>query len=930
MASRYVVGIDLGTTHTVLAFADTEKGGSAVEVFEVPQLVGPGEVAALPLLASTLYLPGEHELPAGALKLPWSEPAFAVGHFARLQAAKVPGKVVQSAKSWLCHEAVDRTKAILPWGAPETQTRASPVEASARYLAHLREAWDARFPKHRLAEQEVVLTVPASFDDVARELTIQAAKQAGIPQFVLLEEPQAAFYDFVARHTANLAGALGGAAVILVVDVGGGTTDLTLVHAKLEGGKPVLERLAVGDHLLLGGDNMDILLARTCEARLATGSTRLDATQWSQLVAAARQAKEQLLSPGAPEKVRVAIAGRGSKLVGGTLSTELTREEVRSLVVEGFFPRVESDAPVQRGGRSAIQELGLPFVQDPAIPRHVAAFLRAHRDTVALATGNEAQALPRPDAVLFNGGVFNAPVLQERLLEVLSGWFPERKAIGALRHESLDLAVACGASHFGRVRRGEGVRIGGGSARTYALAITEADGTLRGLCVVPKRQPEGTDVEVAGRTFALTLQRPVRFALHASTQGGHALGDVLELGEGWSTLPPIETVLTGPAGLQGELPVKLVARLSEVGTLELSCVSQSDKPAFSELRWNLAFPLRGEGAREGATRIEPLPKRWAEARELVELVFGKRPQPVGPREVKDLIRNCEKVLGPRETWSAATCRELWSETHAGFSRRRRSADHERVWCQLAGYALRPGFGHPLDAWRVGETWKAFAPGLQFHPEAANWGEWWVMWRRLAGGLDEAAHVTLAEALLPHLAVPAADAKAKKPKGIQPQGFEEMVRLAGALERLPAARKFQLGEALCGRLLQKVPPGEKPFCGHSTLVWALGRLGARAPLYGSAHVVLSPDSARAWLEMVLASDWSKVDSAPLAAMQLARVTGDRARDLDPELRERVALRLEKAGAVPEWVTAVREHVAMEKSEEARILGESLPAGLRLLG
>jgi hypothetical protein len=929
MASRYVVGIDLGTTHTVMAFADTERAGAHVEVFAVPQLLGPGQVGPLPLLPSALYLPGEHELPAQATQLPWGAPPWVVGQFARAQGARVPGRLVASAKSWLTHAAVDRTQPILPWGAPGEVARVSPVQASARYLEHLRHAWDARFPGHPLADQELVLTVPASFDEVARELTARAAQEAGLPRFVLLEEPQAAFYDHLSRHTQNLEASLGGARLLLVVDVGGGTTDLTLIHARFEGGRPVLTRLAVGEHLMLGGDNMDMLLARACEERFP--GTRLDATQWSMLVAAARTAKEQLLADGGPEHAAVAVVGRGSRLVGGTLKTDLTASEVRERIIEGFFPFVAADAPVQRGPRGAIQELGLPFASDPAIPRHIAAFLRRHAQVAAEALGQEPTALPRPDAVLLNGGVFNARVLQRRLLEVMERWYPPGVSLRLLPHDDLDLAVARGASWFGRVRRGEGVRIGGGSARAYFVGVAGPAGEKAALCVVPRRQEEGTEVQL-DRAFALLLDRPVRFELYSSTRDQASQAGALQpLTEDIEPLPPLETVLTAPSGLQGEVPVQLVSRLSEVGTLELSLVSVKAHGG-APLRWKLEFQLRGSSAREGVSRVEPLPARFAEGRERVELVYGKRPQPVSARDVKDLFRNLERILGPREGWSTAICRELWGALHAGAGRRRRSADHERVWFQLAGFTLRPGFGHPLDAWRAAQTFSVFEPGLQFHTDATVWTEWWILWRRIAGGLDAAAHRALHAALLPTLRPPIPGAKPTKPKGVAPQGHEEMVRLAASLEHLSAREKAELGEIFLKRLDAAITPAkdEKPLAGPSTLCWALGRVGARRPFFGSAHTVVAPEVAAAWLDRVLALDPARVETVPFAAMQLSRRTDDRARDLDPERREQVARLLVAARAPSLWVQAVREGLELEQAEEARVFGESLPAGLKLLG
>jgi hypothetical protein len=676
---------------------------------------------------------------------------------------------------------------------------------------------------------------------------------------------------------------------------------------------------------MLGGDNMDMLLARAAEERLSPGK-RLDATQWSMLVQGARSAKERLLGRDGPESVPVAVVGRGSKLVGGTLSTPLTRAEVQERIIDGFFPMVPLDAPVQKGQRSAIQELGLPFAADPAVSRHIAAFLRRHAAEIAEALESPAGALPRPDAVLLNGGVFNSAALQARLLEVMQAWFPETPPLKLLPHDDLDLAVARGASWFGRVRRGEGTQIGGGSPRAYYVGIDAgpgAEGSPKSVCVIPRRQEEGVEVALPDRTFALLLQKPVRFTLASSTQdAGHKPGELVTLDEHAQALPPIETVLSAPNGLQGQIPVRLVAKLTEVGTLELFCVSAGEGGAGAkDLRWKLEFQLRGQAHREGATQVQPLPARFAEGREAIDKVYGKKPQPVSPREVKDLFRNLEKVLGPREDWSTALCRELWAELYAGLGRRRRSEDHERIWCQLTGFCLRPGFGHPLDAWRVAEIWKTFQAGLQFHQEKANWAEWWIMWRRVSGGLDEPGQKQLFALLMPYLRPVPAGAKPTKQKGIKFEGPDEMLRLAASLERVAPALKQELGDIVLERLKAGGKGGQ--------LAWSLGRLGARQPLYGSAHTAVGPAVAEAWAEALLALDWSQADGAPFAALSLARVTGDRARDLDPALREKVAAALLAAKSPPRWAQAVREGLEMEQQEQAKVFGESLPAGLKLL-
>jgi len=719
--------------------------------------------------------------------------------------------------------------------------------------------------------------------------------------------------------------ALGGHRLILVCDVGGGTTDFTLIHAKVTQGAPSLERIAVGDHILLGGDNMDVALARRVEAKLGA---RLDPAQWSMLVQACRQAKESLLSGAGPERATVSVLGRGSRLIGGSLSAELERAEVLSVVLDGFFPSSPStELPVRRG-RGGLTELGLPYASEPAVTKHVAAFLRGHAAEVEAALGVPCAGLPRPDALLLNGGVFTPHAVGERLLSALSGWYPGRPAIAVLENDALELAVARGAAYYGLVRRGLGLRIGGGTARGYFVGLDGAGSERPALCVIPRHVDERAEVEVP-RTFGLVLDRPVRFSLWASAlSSAREPGELVSLDEEtYQALPPIETVLASGAMASGapakkgappvEVPVRLRAALTEIGTLELWCVAED-----RDQRWKLEFELRGTGGEQGPTSVAPMPRRFAEAKELVELVYGKRPAPVDRAMVKNLVRNLEKVLGPRDGWSTPVIRELWSALYAGQGKRRRTADHERLFCNLVGYCLRPGFGAPLDAWRSAETFKLFEQGLQFQNEPHNWEAWWVLWRRIAGGLDEAAQKRLYETVAPLVRpAPVGGKPVAKPKGVKAEGLPELVRLVGSLERLEVSAKLELGAGVFERLAKDGASAHE--------LWALGRLGARVPFYGSGHACVPADTVADWLERLLGLEVQRPEALVFPLAQLARVSGDRARDVEASLRERVAARLVALNASPALVQMVREATALSEREEQRVFGESLPAGLKLL-
>jgi len=597
--SRYVVGIDLGTTNSALAYIDTaeatEDAPAPVRSFEAPQVVAPGDVGKRPVLPSFWYLPAEKEFAAGALELPWNRKAARiVGAFARQHGAAVPARLVASAKSWLCHDGVDRRSACLPWNAPPDVERVSPVEASAAYLAHLKDAWNheiaGKNADERLEHQDVLLTVPASFDAIARELTAEAARSIGLEHVTLLEEPQAAFYAWLASEGDDWRERVGVGDLILVCDIGGGTTDFTLIGVGEEDGDLVLNRLAVGDHILLGGDNMDLALAHAVAAQLPGGMEKLDAIQRVGLTYACRNAKETLLSDPETDRVTVSVLGRGSKVIGGALKTELTRSTLEQVLMDGFFPSCDSDEAPARGRRVGLTEIGLPYASDPAITRHLAGFLNRQ-------AGVEAEpGAAKPSAVLFNGGVFRAETLRKRIHDVLESWTEE--PVQPLASEELDLAVSRGAAYYGMVRRGKGVRIRGGVPRSYYVGIeTSAPAVpgvappIKALCVVPMGMEEGTEADVPGSELGLVVGEAAEFRFLASTvRRSDPIGAVLDA---WSDeelreLSPLEAVLPAEEGKEGEaVPVRLHSHVTEVGTLDLWC-----EATRSDRRWKLEYNVR--------------------------------------------------------------------------------------------------------------------------------------------------------------------------------------------------------------------------------------------------------------------------------------------------------------------------------------------------
>jgi molecular chaperone DnaK (HSP70) len=942
---QFIVAIDLGTTNTVLAYA--EPGSQEVRLFEIDQLTAPGEIGAAPLLPSLRYHAADGELAAGELQLPWRQDdvagvgQVAVGRLARKLGAQVPGRLVASAKSWLSHPNVDRMAPILPWGAEEGVPRVSPVAASASYLAHLKAAWNTRFPRHPLHQQQVVLTIPASFDEGARALTLEAAKLAGLPALRLLEEPQAAFYDWLYRHKQTLAQDLAQSKLVLVCDVGGGTTDFSLIRVEVRDGAPVLTRIGVGNHLILGGDNMDLALARLAEQRLNGGGAeaqRLSATRMAQLVERCRAAKEQLLAADAPDSVPVTLLGSGSKLIGGTRTVELQRAEVEQLVVDGFFP-MNGDAEPATRTRGGIVEFGLPYASDPAITRHLAGFLAQHAGAAREALGLPADdtSLPVPDTLLMNGGVFRADALAKRLEAALAGW--RGAPLTVLHNDNPDVAVARGGVAYGLGKQGHAPTIGGGSARSYFLLLDDGKHQgSRAVCLLPRGFESGAEVRLTDRTFALRLGRPVRFHLVSTTGGGGPApqaGDLVELDPADCVrLPPIATVLrdSGDAQARKEIPVQLGATLSEVGTLEIHCVAADAGAAGAPQRWQLEFQLRGSQEGEDAPDEAVLPPRANDALAAIERIFGAKSQQVAQeisgKDVRQLGRQLEHLLGSRESWALPVLRHLFDALLARAKGRRRSAEHERAWLNLAGYCLRPGFGDALDGWRIEQLWALFDTGVQHHKDSQACSEWWTLWRRVAGGLPVDAQLRLLDDFAFNLQADAQE-RGKRPVTLVNGSEEDMLRLGASLERIPSAYKAEIGQWLLDRLTGVDSKDPKAEATQGRYLWALSRVGARQPFHGSAHDVAPVETVTAWLAAILGLDWKKLEPAGFAAAHLARMTGDRTRDIDPALREQVLRKLESVRAPASWSAMVAQVVELDQAVEKRMLGDALPPGLKLI-
>jgi molecular chaperone DnaK (HSP70) len=931
---RFLVGIDLGTTHTAVAYADISDGieSAQTSLFEIEQLVAPGEVAKKPLLPSFRYHPTQGELATEDLFLPWTEHSLpggieqvVVGEWARELGAKVDGRLVSSAKSWLSHPQVDRSAAILPWGAVEGVAKVSPVVASASYLNHVRQAWNHEHPDHPLEDQEVVVTIPASFDEIARSLTVEAANMAGLPNILLLEEPQAVCYDWYAKNRHQAKSQLDNIRLLLVCDVGGGTTDLSLIKVAVDNkGELSLTRIGVGDHLMLGGDNVDLALAHTAEQRIVKDGKKLNAGSLSQLIQQTRKAKELLLSKNPPESASVTVLGSGSRLIGGAKSCELSRDEVRSMALDGFFPLIDfSERPKKH--RSAVLEFGLPYAADPAVSKHVAAFIAAHKSVCsdALQQQNLPDQAAIPDAVLFNGGVFNSVTLRERALEVLSNWGD--KKITQLDNPSPDLAVAFGAVAYSMARHGAHLKIGGGSARSYFLRLDHSHANNeneQGVCLLAKGTETGEEIHLSTRKFALRLGQPVSFHLLSSTADlACKSGDLINVNEeSFISLPPLIAALDKADDDKNEVEVSLVATSTEVGTLLLQCEAVN----MPEQRWNLEFQIRKDLARQrlesSSQETEQLPANFDAACNKINDAFGQKKKDADPKAIKKLRTDLEKLLGKREQWDTTLLRALFDRLLDGSKKRRRSLAHERIWFNLSGYAIRPGFGHPLDNWRIEQIWPLYQQGLQFNKENPSWSEWWTFWRRIAGGLNEQQQQSIYEDISIYIN-PNAMQSRKLQNEIKYKSYEDMVRLVASLEHLPVATKIELGKHFLTRLEKSSET--------QTSWWALGRIASRVPFHGSAHNVIPQDTIHEWLPKLLQADWKKNQHIAFAAVLMSRMSGDRSRDIDDTLRQTIIKQLTSSKAPSIWVEMVADVKELDSEENKRVFGEALPAGLKLI-
>jgi molecular chaperone DnaK (HSP70) len=925
VTARFSIGIDLGTTSSVIAYVPL-TGDAQPEALAVPQWETQDALVAAPMLPSFLYLPEDALAARLRGKVPDTQ-GWIPGRLARRRSGEMPGRVVRSAKSWLCHHAADRSAPILPWGSEDLAPaqKISPVQAAALILKYLRGAWDSSFARSGSAfdDQEITITVPASFDAAAQRLTLNAAEEAGFPGSVrLLEEPQAAFYCWLEQHRSatplweGLDAHHAEPRHVLIVDIGGGTSDFSLFELRPgpSGGIPEITRLAVSEHILLGGDNIDLALAVLIEPRLVGERGQISGPQWDHLVASCRDLKEQALSgiASATERFVVALPGRGSSLLAETRTATLARDEVERLVLDGFYPTCDARARAYRT-QAGLRDWGLPYSTDSAVTHHLADFLRDR---------------PRVDAVLFNGGSLHSAVLRQRLLEQITAWQGGIRPL-ELDNAEPDLAVALGAARFGKLLHNHARRIAAGAARAVFLQVQTAAATNQTVpsalvCVLPRNASAEQVFETNLPDLEVRTDQLVSFQACSSTRHGRCqTGDVLPWDtEAFHILPPLQTIIRsvdGPdAGPNRTVPVRLVAKMNALGLLQISCVSLDPLAPQS---WPLEFNLRphehGSAAARGMPTSAPVePNATSEAqqaaRDHITTRFTRLPAKSDRLTANAILRHLERILGLRQhEWNAAVLRNLWPALNERTTGRKLSVEHEEAWLTLAGFLLRPGFGFAHDALRMDELWQLRLLGLRFPGKRSKIQEH-ILWRRVAGGLTPERQEMLLAGELGSIRTGRAS--------------PELIRLAGSLERLPREMKADLIQTFIARVLQRIEA--KQHC--APYLSALGLLLNRTPLYAGPETVVAAEFVARAYAAFQDFDWAEPELLELQILFLraARVVDDRNLDVPKPLRNQIARKLERAGVAPLRTATITAFMPVGRVDCTALYGEALPPGLVL--
>lgn len=927
MAARYFIGIDLGTSNCALAYIDSKDPEARTQVFRIPQYESLDSVQTHNTLPSFIYYLSDSDNAAleDDSTETWSRQTV-VGRFAQKCAATAPERTISSAKSWLCHAGIDRESKCLPWKsqAISDAQKLSTVEASAAYLDYLRYAWDqtigAEDKQSRFGRQDVVITVPASFDTVAQGLTLDAAKLANYPKSTrLIEEPQAAFYAWLEQHPKPeqwleiLPELEQQPQVILVCDIGGGTSDFSLFEiAQMRGqALPNVRRIAVSNHILLGGDNIDLALAHLAEAQ-SSQSAPLPASSWSQLTAQCKELKERVLSTsGAPDETfTIALTLSSGNLFAGAQSISLRRQEITHTILEGFFPHCEADTKPDETS-AGLREIGLPYAQDSAITHHLADFLRQRK----------------VDAILFNGGSLAAPLLQDRLSAQVAHW-QNGRAPKVLANQEYELAVARGAAWYpASLQREHSASIEAGSGHSFYIEVEyvakkrkkKGSATEKRLvCVLPQGAPIEALTRITALDLALKINTPVQFQAYTSTcRETDASGDLVAYNaHDFHKLPSMHTMaqlpLSEPQPDDGSVPIQLEAHLNNLGILRMSCVSVR-RIQGQNRSWNLSFNLRQSAAENRAPSAEANSPELGissedlqSAQALIQSVYSDG----SAVPATSMLKQLESLShAKRRDWNLALNRELWQPLSEAIMRRSLSPEHELAWLNAAGFCLRPGYGHPLDPYYLRTLWLIQELDLAHPNNKASREQYFLLWRRVAGGLTAEQQDTLYAQWI------------EKTLQDTKQSYEP-ARMLGAFEYLEPAKRLKLAQHFTASILAR----KDGYCDHA--IWALGRLLNRIPLYGGEHAILDAEEVERAFAALEPLDWSQKNlrNLPQLFLQAARIVNNRDYDVSAALREQIITKASAAGYDPQRLIPLKEFTVIDSKDIQQLFGESLPTGL----
>lgn len=909
--SRFIIGIDLGTTNIAVTFVDLNSENKPICLFKIPQIIAPGEIEDLELFSSFSFFFDKKLNKEEMMNPSWnSKSPYTLGSYARDYGATIPNRFISSAKSWLCHSGVERKDKILPWGGNLDDVMHSPLEITSFYLDYIRKGWNHKYSQLKdsfgnpcfFEEQNIVITIPASFDETARELTIEAARLAGCKQINLLEEPLAAFYSWLDLNSDSWETQIAKGENVLVIDIGGGTSDFSIIALNESG---ALERTAAGNHLLLGGDNIDIAIAKIIEEKW---DTQLPHGDYLTLCQKTRQAKELLLNKPDLKSADITLLSQGSSIVGNLRKYTLERSELEELLIDGFFPLINADAPPPQK-KKGIQKMGLPYESDPSIPCHLLQFLK-YAKRVSSDTAKHDDIL-FPNKVLFNGGTMIPVILRQRIIESIKNWFNGRE-VQELKSRDLSLAVAYGASYYGRTKSHGGVKVKTAAVKSYYLKVAQADkdASEKILCIMPRGSDENKKIHTPG-SFIIETNKTLHFPLFSSaTRIGDKEGVHLDESEDISFVSSLFSMLRyGTKHEKVSLKARITSELTESGVLRIELESQS-----TTHKWPLKFDVRLITDGDSFVLPENIVTFDSEIVNKSKSFFENYFSSTKVQNIS-LFKELESITStPKDEWPIHFLRSLSDTLLEVDYKTLKNPDIEAKWLNICGFSLRPGFGDPEDEIRLRKVWQLWSAGLNNPNDSQTLSEWWVFWRRIISGLKSGHQLSIYQEISKHL-IPKGIYQQRIKFGEQPKA--EMFRCLGSLELLSEKQKRAIGNILIERV-KKLEPYE---------YWVFARIGARKLFHAPANCVIESKTVESWLTQFFKESSMSHDKL-FAISRIAALTPDRAVNVSAETISKAVSFLKKANAPSHWIKHLQEVIQDDVKEKTKLLGDSVPLGITI--